>query len=67
MKYEITTSNTARLKRIVGWVKRSETQQIPSNAWVSLPQPNLHQLRFRAYPSSIVTTFPRMSFGRDVA
>jgi hypothetical protein len=46
--------NTARLRRIVGWVKRSETQQIPSHSWVSLPQPNLPHLRFRAYPSSIV-------------
>ncbi len=24
--------------RIVGWVKRSETQQIPSHGWVSLPR-----------------------------
>ncbi len=51
-----TTVNTARLRRIVGWVKRSETQQIASHGWVSLPQPNLHQLQFRAYPSSIATT-----------
>ncbi|MEQ8756126.1 MAG: hypothetical protein RID09_21805 [Coleofasciculus sp. G1-WW12-02] len=43
--------NTARLRKIVGWVER---QRYPTNLvkrWVSLPQPNL--LLLKAYPSSI--------------
>ncbi len=47
--------NTARLRRIVGWVKRSETQQIPSNSWVEVTKPNLPYLRLRAYLSSIAS------------
>lgn len=45
--------NTARDRKIVGWVERKRYPTNPVKRWVSLPQPNLPALLLKAYPSSI--------------